>query len=247
MPLESATYIHQLDPANPAAPDLLADTDNHIRLIKQAIRNTFPNVTGPVSGNQHVLSGVPLGGIIMWAGQVNAIPAGWVLCAGQTGITRSDGQGVLNAPDLRNRFVVGAGDAYASWSFGGAIIQSGTAAAAGEHAHGGATDSAGSHSHGGFTANHALTIAQMPSHDHTYSRPVLGSSSTGGGVYSAVSQYDSRSTGNTGGSESHRHGIAADGAHAHGLTTAAAGSHAHTVTIADGRPPYFALAYIMKV
>ena len=41
---------------------------------------------------------VPAGGIIMWSGTVLNIPTGWVLCDGTKG-----------APDLRDRFVMGAG------------------------------------------------------------------------------------------------------------------------------------------
>tara|TARA_A100001515_G_scaffold69243_1_gene55047 strand:- start:638 stop:1573 length:936 start_codon:yes stop_codon:yes gene_type:complete len=41
---------------------------------------------------------IPTGGIIMWSGAANAIPTGFVLCNGSNG-----------TPDLRNRFIVGAG------------------------------------------------------------------------------------------------------------------------------------------
>jgi hypothetical protein len=41
---------------------------------------------------------VPAGGIIMWSGTVLNIPTGWVLCDGTKG-----------TPDLRDRFVIGAG------------------------------------------------------------------------------------------------------------------------------------------
>jgi hypothetical protein len=42
--------------------------------------------------------GVPTGGIIMWSGTIATIPAGWALCDGSNG-----------TPDLRNRFIAGAG------------------------------------------------------------------------------------------------------------------------------------------
>jgi hypothetical protein len=54
--------------------------------------------------------GIPAGGIIMWSGTLTSIPAGWVLCNGQNG-----------TPDLRDRFIVGAGGAYAVKSTGGVI------------------------------------------------------------------------------------------------------------------------------
>ncbi len=50
----------------------------------------------------------PSGGIIMWSGSVASIPAGWLLCNGSSG-----------TPDLRNRFVVGAGSTYAVDATGG--------------------------------------------------------------------------------------------------------------------------------
>lgn len=51
---------------------------------------------------------VPPGTILMWSGAVNDIPKGWTVCDGQNG-----------TPDLRNRFVVGAGDEYAVAATGG--------------------------------------------------------------------------------------------------------------------------------
>jgi microcystin-dependent protein len=48
------------------------------------------------------------GMIIMWAGDVNQIPVGWALCDGQNG-----------TPDLRDRFIVGAGNNYKQGSTGG--------------------------------------------------------------------------------------------------------------------------------
>lgn len=52
---------------------------------------------------------VPIGAILMWAGATNAIPDGWSLCNGQNG-----------TPDLRDRFIVGAGNHYAVSAAGGA-------------------------------------------------------------------------------------------------------------------------------
>lgn len=45
MPLETATFISQLNPANPAHSDQLSAADSHDRLIKSTILATFPNFT----------------------------------------------------------------------------------------------------------------------------------------------------------------------------------------------------------
>lgn len=48
MPLETASYISDLNSSNPAATDPLDKADDHIRLIKGAVKSTFPNVAGAV-------------------------------------------------------------------------------------------------------------------------------------------------------------------------------------------------------
>lgn len=56
MSLESATYINQLNILNPTGTDLVSTADDHIRLIKSTLKNTFPNVTGPVNLSQSELN-----------------------------------------------------------------------------------------------------------------------------------------------------------------------------------------------
>jgi microcystin-dependent protein len=58
MPLESASFINGLDPANPAAGDTLGQADDHIRLIKNTVKATFPNITGAVTLTQADLNGL---------------------------------------------------------------------------------------------------------------------------------------------------------------------------------------------
>src|SRR5882672_11204563 len=43
MPLETASYISDLVTGNPAATDGLNQGDDHLRLLKTVIKNTFPN------------------------------------------------------------------------------------------------------------------------------------------------------------------------------------------------------------
>ena len=52
MALENGTYVNSLVTSNPASTDGLAQADDHIRLIKSTIKNTFPNITGPVNSTQ---------------------------------------------------------------------------------------------------------------------------------------------------------------------------------------------------
>jgi microcystin-dependent protein len=53
MPLETATYISQLNASNPAHTDSLNAADAHDRLIKSAVKNTFPNFTAaPLTSTQ---------------------------------------------------------------------------------------------------------------------------------------------------------------------------------------------------
>ena len=51
----------------------------------------------------------PRGLILLWSGAIVDIPSGFVLCNGNNG-----------TPDLRDKFVVGAGDSYAVNDSGGA-------------------------------------------------------------------------------------------------------------------------------
>ncbi len=55
-----------------------------------------------------ITAAIPSGGIIIWSGASNAIPSGWYLCNGQN-----------STPDLRNRFIVGAGSGYSVGNTGG--------------------------------------------------------------------------------------------------------------------------------
>ena len=55
-----------------------------------------------------IANGIPSGGIIMWSGSVISIPTGFNLCDGTNG-----------TPDLRNKFIVGAGSTYAVNATGG--------------------------------------------------------------------------------------------------------------------------------
>lgn len=49
MPLETGSFISDLNSSNPAATDAVSQGDDHIRLIKGLVKATFPNVTGAVT------------------------------------------------------------------------------------------------------------------------------------------------------------------------------------------------------
>ncbi len=144
---------------------------------------------------------VPSGGIILWSGSTGSIPSGWFLCDGSNG-----------TPDLRDRFVVGAGSSYAVGATGGA-------------------DSV------------TLSTSQIPSHTHTFS----GTTSTIGDHTHSLPD---------GFGQDGYPAIEAAGPTGANLSTGPAGAHSHTfsgTTAATGsgashenRPPYYALAYIMK-
>jgi hypothetical protein len=57
--------------------------------------------------------GLPAGVVVMWSGDIDQIPEGWALCDGNDG-----------TPDLRDRFVLGAGDTMAIGDSGGNPIGS---------------------------------------------------------------------------------------------------------------------------
>lgn len=121
--------------------------------------------------------GVPSGFIGMWSG--TEIPYGWFLCDGENG-----------TPDLRDRFVLGAGTKYTAGSTGG-------------------------------EEEVTLTVAQMPSHNHTLNNS-FDSGNTNGNAYNFATKYlrvqlDRTSIGNTGSSQPH-----------------------------NNMPPYYVLAFIMK-
>ena len=68
---------------------------------------TYDNLYG-ILGTSAAVTPIPSGAIIMWSGSIGSIPAGYYLCDGQNG-----------TPNLKDRFVVGAGNTYAVGNTGG--------------------------------------------------------------------------------------------------------------------------------
>ena len=102
---------------------------------------------------------IPSGGIILWSGSTGSVPSGWYLCDGTNG-----------TPDLRNSFIVGAGNTYAVGATGGtadAIVVS--------------------HTH---TATSTVTD---PGHVHSYTQPSLKNNNAAG----SIPDYIATTTANT--------------------------------------------------
>lgn len=228
----SVNFISDLNPLNPAEGDLAKDGDNHIRFIKAAIKQTFPNIAGAVTATQSDLNTrlVPSGVILMWSGSIATIPSGWLLCDGSNG-----------TPNLRDRFVVGAGSTYAVGAVGGSDSVTLIQANLPSHNHsftGFTNGSSNDHTHSGVTAGMSANAV----HSHTYATggiagsgaPSLGSNGVQFVSTSAVNLDHNHSFTTGGISQDHTHYFA-------GTTAAVGGNTAH-----ENRPPYFSLAYIMK-
>jgi hypothetical protein len=103
--------------ANIATPgNVVADREILIRSLRDTGEAWSPWVKIWNSGNSGYL---PFGAIIMWSGTIAQIPTGWRLCDGNNGTAipilpgSVPGQPLMTSiiiPDLRERFVVGAGD-----------------------------------------------------------------------------------------------------------------------------------------
>lgn len=225
MALETASFISQLNAANPLSTDTVSQADDHLRLIKNVLKATFPNLDAPVTATPSQLNApVPVGLIAMWSGAIGAVPSGWFLCNGSNG-----------TPDLRDRFVVGAGSTYAVGATGGSATVTLNESQMPNHTHviSATTSGAGAHTH---------TIND-PGHAHGLKarlRMIDGAGEEGDDTVSttdtALANYIAQATtGITINSvDNHTHTISASAA-----TTGGGQSH-------ENRPPYFALAYIMK-
>ena len=118
--------------------------------LKKLVTNSLSDdaVTGAKLSNDMVGGITPIGGIILWSGSTGSIPSGWSLCDGTNG-----------TPDLRERFVVGAGgdNSTVLGSTGYAVNATGGSndAIVVDHAHGSGTLSAADHTHDFKASNRA--------------------------------------------------------------------------------------------
>jgi hypothetical protein len=136
------------------------------------------------------------GMIILWSGSIASIPAGFALCDGTSG-----------TPDLRDRFIVGAGSTYAVDATGGS-----------------ADATLPTHTH---TATSTVTD---PGHNHTFS--ILNVIANGNNPYTATGGQVGTGTVSTAFTS---------------ITVATTNANAGTSGTNANLPPYYALAYIMKL
>jgi len=73
---------------------------------KNYVDNVSTTLTAAIAAA--VATALPTGVISMWSGSIASIPSGWYLCNGSNG-----------TPDLRNKFIVGAGSTYSVAATGG--------------------------------------------------------------------------------------------------------------------------------
>jgi microcystin-dependent protein len=162
-----------------------------------------------VSANTPSVRGyaLPRGLIMMWWGEVDKIPAGWALCDGAGGVT----------PDLRDRFIVGAGGNYKFKDQGGAESVALTVAQLPRH-------------------NHPTNI--MPAGGHSHS---MKFDSGSGGDYGGGDM--PKSDLQKGVSANYLAQTNSVGDHTHSANNEVVGNgDAH-----ENRPPYYALCFIMKL
>lgn len=204
---------------------------------------------------------LPMGTVIMWYGSLDSLPTGYHICDGSNG-----------TPDLRDRFVYGAGGSVSVGTTGGSNYNTLSTTGAGGHSHTANTGIGGAHTHTitSSTSGYALDITQIPAHRHVapYSDNVdvglpivpgtYGSAGAGPTDYDQYKNYTGL-TGGIGGDNlnvagttlPHAHDLSistngVDGTHYHSFSTDTIAAHTHTVAF-DNTPAWTALYYIMRI
>lgn len=226
-------------------------------------------------------SAVPLGSVTMWAGGTGDVPDGWELCDGSainrttysdlydllgTTFGSGDGSTTFNVPDMRDRFVVGAGSSYSRNSKGGSNSNNlAHTHSVNSHNHTTGTHShtvsshrhyTGAHSHGNGdlraqivrTSTYNMFISQAASSSWTanYLINLYNSSPNGtGGLTSAVDVLGSTSSADAGYTDYQAPSTNSVSAGTTGSTAPSTGSGGSSSQ--ENRPPYIGLYYIIKV
>ena len=169
-------------------------------------------LTGGITGGGFI----PTGGIIIWSSASNAIPTGWLLCNGSNG-----------TPDLRNRFVVGAGSTYAVAATGGsadAIVV--------EHTHT-ATSTVTDSGHFHYGINNVSSAGSQSTSAPTSSNYIQQAGWAGDFGYTLQGSSTAATIGKTSDSTT-------------GITVATTNASTGSSGTNANLPPYYALCYIMK-
>ena len=174
----STSHTHAISVATKAEAE--AGTNNTKLMTPLRVADALNTIRGAL---------FPRGGIIMWSGSINNIPAGWALCDGSNG-----------TPDLRDRFIVGAGGSYNVGSTGGANSVALNTNQIPSHNHGAGdlkANSAGSHTHDYRT--NSSTSSASGIHSGYLSGSTTRQTSSGGAHTHTISG----NTSNTGGGQAH--------------------------------------------
>ena len=166
----------------------------------------------------------------MWSG--STIPTNWAVC-----------DGTNNTPNLKDRFIVGAGQSYALGATGGASTVTLSIAEMPQHNHTITINDTG-HSHSITEKQHSHSI-QDPGHSHVYYFPTDSEADGENDGRAAPGGATNTSTSKTGISVLQAStGITSTNSHTTGITGTSAqegGGQSH-----ENKPPYFALYYIMR-
>tara|TARA_R110002126_G_scaffold106281_1_gene241147 strand:- start:379 stop:873 length:495 start_codon:yes stop_codon:yes gene_type:complete len=134
MTVESASFINQLSPSNPASGDPISEGDSHLRLIKTVLKSQFPNLgataASATAGQLNKLGFEP-GSVMFYAS--NTIPTtqtisgvpDWLLCDGASkststfsvlfgiiGTTYGGSGSNFNVPDFTTWSPIGVGSSF---------------------------------------------------------------------------------------------------------------------------------------
>lgn len=252
----TCTFLAGIIDAEENVGDSLPTINDNFQNLSDGLCDVVTDVTDiqeKINDPVTYLGSVPIGGIIIYSGNISSLPSNWSLCDGTGG-----------TPNLVDRFVIGAGGAYATGATGGTASITLSTANLPAHNHGTVTSSVGSpdsHTHTGNTTCGG-------NHDHTFYASCGDHGSIGGYRYPLMEGpavcdnliYAYKTDGYTGGFCS---GLSCLGAgsgignplHSHCLSTGTGGSHTHNITpvsVGSSTPiasisPYYALAYIMRL
>ena len=235
MPLAGGEFT-----GNVTCENITPDADSSRNLGTNSVRfaNVYADNFVGAGNNLTGIEAFVTGMILLWSGAANAIPSGFVLCDGNN-----------STPDLRDRFVVGAGNSYNVGATGGASTVTLSTSQIPAHGHSG-----NAHSHSADFGSHTHSFSGSGSSSHTHNiHGGIGINNYQGLQVLSYANYRSHGTlpsyyyaesatvnisvsGNTGNASVSGN---TSNATANVGDTGGGGSH-------ENKPPYYSLCYIMK-